>query len=82
VFQFPKQAPSILVPRTSFAGSVSSNEVFVLDKASNTSKLRKVVSGRILGDNVEILDGLKEGETVIISGQINLKDGTPVSVVK
>ncbi|WP_256003736.1 MULTISPECIES: efflux RND transporter periplasmic adaptor subunit [Pedobacter] len=82
VFKFPKQAPTILVPRTSFAGSVSSNEVFVLDKGSNTSKVRKVVSGRILGDNVEILDGLNEGETVIISGQINLKDGTPVSVVK
>lgn len=82
VFKFPKQAPSILIPRTSFVGSVSSNEVFVLDRASNTSKIRKVVSGRILGDNVEILDGLKEGETVIISGQINLTDGTAVTIVK
>ena len=80
VFNFPKQAPSILIPRTSFAGSVSSNQVFVLE--NNTSKLRKVVSGRILGDNVEILDGLKEGETVITSGQINLTEGTPVSIVK
>lgn len=80
VFNFPTQAPSILIPRTSFAGSVSSNQVFVLE--NNTSKLRNVVSGRILGDNVEILDGLKEGETVITSGQINLTEGTPVSIVK
>jgi len=80
IFNFPEQAPSILVPRTSFAGSVSSNQVFVLE--NNTSKIRKVVSGRILGANVEILDGLKEGETVITSGQINLADGTAVSVVK
>ncbi|WP_421941335.1 efflux RND transporter periplasmic adaptor subunit [Pedobacter sp.] len=82
VFNFPQQAPSILVPRTSFVGSVSSNQVFVLDKSNNTSKIRNVVTGRILGDNVEILDGLKEGETVITSGQINLLDGTAVSVVK
>ncbi|WP_293787939.1 efflux RND transporter periplasmic adaptor subunit [uncultured Pedobacter sp.] len=82
VFKFPKQAPSILIPRTSFVGSVSSNQVFVLDKASNTAKTRNVVAGRILGDNVEILDGLKEGETVITSGQINLTEGTPVSIVK
>ncbi len=82
VFNFPKQAPSILVPRTSFVGSVSSNQVFVLDKSNNTSKIRKVVTGRILGDNVEILEGLTEGETVITSGQINLADGTPVSPVK
>ncbi|MDR6786297.1 membrane fusion protein (multidrug efflux system) [Pedobacter africanus] len=82
VFNFPKQAPGILVPRTSFVGSVSSNQVFVLDQASNTAKLRKVIAGRILGDSVEILEGLNEGETVITSGQINLADGTPVSIVK
>lgn len=82
VFAFPKEAPSILIPRTSFVGSVSSNEVYVLDASNNTSKLRKVVSGRILGENVEILNGLTEGETVITSGQINLTEGTKVSIVK
>ncbi|WP_449440252.1 efflux RND transporter periplasmic adaptor subunit [Pedobacter steynii] len=82
VFNFPKQAPGILVPRTAFVGSVSSNQVFVLDKANNTSKIRQVIAGRILGDSVEILDGLNEGETVITSGQINLAEGTPVSIVK
>lgn len=82
LFDFPKQAASILIPRTSFAGSVSSNQVFIFDKASNTAKIRKVVSGRILGETVEILSGLTEGETVITSGQINLIDNTPVSIVK
>jgi membrane fusion protein (multidrug efflux system) len=82
VFKFPKQAPTILVPRTSFVGSVSSNEVYVLNTSKNTAETRKVVSGRILGDNVEILEGLKEGETVITSGQINLTEGTPVAVIK
>jgi multidrug efflux pump subunit AcrA (membrane-fusion protein) len=82
IFRAPKQAPAILIPRTSFVGSVSSNQVFVLDKSNNTSKLRTVVAGRILGENVEILDGLKEGESVITSGQINLTDGTAVSIVK
>lgn len=82
IFNFPDQAPTILIPRGSFAGSVSSNQVYVFDEASKTSKLRKVIAGRILGDSVEILDGLNEGETVITSGQINLADGTPVSIVK
>jgi membrane fusion protein (multidrug efflux system) len=82
IFDFPQQAPSILIPRTSFVGSVNSNQVFMYDKATNTAKIRNVVSGRILGDKVEILSGLNEGETVITSGQINLVDGTPVSIVK
>ena len=82
VFKFPKQAPAILVPRTSFVGSVSSNEVYVLNKEKNTAETRKVVTGRILGESVEILEGLKEGETVITSGQINLTEGTPVTIIK
>jgi len=82
LFKFPKQAPAILVPRTSFVGSVSSNEVYVLNTSKNVAELRKVVSGRILGESVEILEGLKEGETVITSGQINLTEGAPVTVIK
>jgi hypothetical protein len=31
---------------------------------------------------VEIVEGLNEGETVITSGQINLAEGTAVSIVK
>ncbi len=82
VFNFPKQAPSILIPRTSFVGSVSSNQVFLLDKATNTAKIRNVISGRIIGENVEILEGLNEGETVITSGQINLTEGAAVTIVQ
>lgn len=80
IFKFPKQAPSILIPRTSFVGSVSSNQIFVL--VNGKSVTRKVIAGRVLGENVEILDGLKEGETVITSGQINLTEDTEVSIVK
>lgn len=82
LFDFPTQTASILIPRTSFVGSVNSNQVYVYDKSNNTAKIRNVVSGRILGETVEVLSGLNEGETVITSGQINLVDGTPVSIVK
>ncbi|PTS96718.1 efflux transporter periplasmic adaptor subunit [Pedobacter sp. HMWF019] len=80
IFEFPKQAPTITIPRGAFIGSVSSNQIFVLEDGK--AKLRKVIAGRILGDNVEILEGVKEGETAITSGQINLTDGTPVTTVK
>lgn len=76
-FDLPEQQPTIVIPRSAFVGSVSSNEIFVLQNG-NTARLRKVTAGRILGEQVEIIDGLKEGETVITSGQINLVDGTEV----
>jgi len=77
-FEMPKTAPVMLIARTAFAGGVNSNQVFVMEGGS--AKLRKVVAGRIYGDQVEIREGLNEGETVITSGQINLVDGSKVTV--
>ena len=68
------------VPRTAFVGGVGNNQVFVVN--GDTVKLTKVTSGRILGEKVEIIDGLKEGDIVVVSGQINLTDGTKVSVIQ
>lgn len=76
VFDFPDQAAAITVPRSAFVGSISSNKVFVLE--GNKAKERQVIAGRNLGDRVEVIEGLKEGELVITSGQVNLVDGTEV----
>ncbi|MGC4235579.1 MAG: efflux RND transporter periplasmic adaptor subunit [Niabella sp.] len=80
-FVFAQKAPAILIPRTAFVGSVSSNQVFMVD-SSNRASMRNVVAGRILGDKVEVVAGLRAGEKVITSGQINLAEGTPVSIIK
>jgi membrane fusion protein (multidrug efflux system) len=69
-----------IVPRNAFVGSVSSNEVFVVE--NGIAKLKKVTSGRIIGEQVEIVDGLSDGDTVIITGQINLQDGNTVEIIK
>jgi len=80
IFNFGNSTPVIVVPRASFVGSVSSNQLFVME--GNVAKLRNVVAGRVTGDKVEVLQGLKEGEKVIISGQINLSDGSKVDAIK
>ncbi|TDE05928.1 efflux RND transporter periplasmic adaptor subunit [Flavobacterium sandaracinum] len=80
-FTASKQKQSLMVvPRNAFVGSVSSNEIFVIE--NGTAKLKTVTAGRILGDKVEVLNGLSEGETVIVTGQINLQDGSKVDVIK
>lgn len=70
----------MVVPRNAFVGSVSSNEIFVAQ--NGVAKLRKVTAGRILGDQVEIINGLSDGETVITTGQINLQDGNKIEIIK
>ena len=74
------QAQIKSIPRTAFVGSVSSNQVFVIN--NNVATLKKIVAGRIFGDKVEVLDGLNDGDVVVTSGQINLSDNTKVNIVK
>lgn len=69
-----------VVPRSAFVGSVSSNQIFVVK--DSTATMAKVIAGRVFGDQVEILQGLNDGDIVVTSGQINLTDGTRVSIIK
>lgn len=75
-----QKTPIKIVPRTAFVGSVSNNQVFVVK--DSIAKLTKIVSGRIFGEKVEVLEGLNEGDVVVTSGQINLTDGAKVGIVK
>ncbi|HTN44842.1 MAG TPA: efflux RND transporter periplasmic adaptor subunit [Flavipsychrobacter sp.] len=79
-FQLPEQPSMMLIPRSAFYGGVNSNTIFVLENGKAVTK--KVVSGRVMGDKVEIRSGLSVGETVITSGQVNLVDGTAVTIQK
>ncbi len=69
-----------VIPRNAFVGSVSSNQVFVVENGK--AVLKTVTAGRILGDKVEILGGLSDGEQVITTGQINLQNGNTVEIIK
>lgn len=75
-----KQAQLMTIPRNAFVGSVSSNQVFVVE--NEIAILKKITAGRVFGDKVEVLDGLKNNDVVVTSGQINLSDNTKVSIVK
>lgn len=75
-----QQTPLRIIPRNAFVGSVNSNQVFVVK--DSIAKLTKITAGRVFGNKVEVLQGLNDGEIVVVSGQINLTDGTKVSPLK
>ncbi|MBN8782515.1 MAG: efflux RND transporter periplasmic adaptor subunit [Terrimonas ferruginea] len=80
IFTAPARNSAILIPRSAFVGSVNSNQVFIVK--DSVASLRQIVAGRVLGDRVEVLQGLNPGDKVITSGQINLSEGTRISIVK
>lgn len=79
-FKPEHKTTSLMIPRSSFQGGINSNLVFLNENGK--AKLQKVVAGRAYGDQVEIRSGLKDGDEVIVTGQINLVDGKDITVVK
>ncbi|TDE13627.1 efflux RND transporter periplasmic adaptor subunit [Dyadobacter psychrotolerans] len=71
---------ALLIPRSSLVESIRNPYVYVME--NNIAKQRKIEVGRELGDKIEVLSGLKAGETVITTGQINLSEGVTVQAAK
>lgn len=71
---------ALLIPREALVGSSLEPKVYVVE--NNIAKLRKVVVGNEFGKKLEILQGLREGDLIVVEGLINLKDGTSVEIVE
>jgi membrane fusion protein (multidrug efflux system) len=79
---------TITLPRTtitfnSFGSSVyriESNGQDEKGKPKFSAKQSLVSTGDTRGDQVAILTGVKEGETIVTSGQIKLRNGSPVTI--
>jgi len=71
---------TLAIPRTALLGSVKNPQVYTV--VGNIAILHSIVTGRNNGTQIEVLDGLKEGDKVIIGGQINLSDSCKVEIAK
>jgi RND family efflux transporter MFP subunit len=76
-----ERAAALAIPREALVGSVKDAAVFVVENGA-TARLRKIVVGAENAGKLTITSGLNEGETIVVTGQNNLKDGANVSVVK
>lgn len=67
---------TLVIPRSALVGTVKQPQVFVVENGK--AVLKNIQIGASNNDFYEVTEGLKEGETVIISGQVNLENGTLV----
>jgi RND family efflux transporter MFP subunit len=70
----------IVIPRNALVGSIRNPQVFVVENGA--TKLRNLTVGNESGTSVEVLQGLMEGEDVVVSGQNNIEDNTKVTVLR
>jgi multidrug efflux pump subunit AcrA (membrane-fusion protein) len=71
------QRKILSVPQTAIARQGQLVGVFVVDPAG-VALLRFVKTGRTVGDRIEVLSGLNEGEQIVSEGVASLRDGIRV----
>ena len=79
-FEVADTRDALLIEREAIATSLQNPKVYVVK--DQKAYLKEVTIGVVTNDKVEITEGLAAGEKVVRSGQINLKEGTAVSVLK
>lgn len=77
----------LTLPQTAVSYNPFGDTVFVVeeskgkdDKVGLVAQQKFVTTGEARGDQVAILSGIKEGDTVVTAGQIKLRSGFPVIV--
>jgi len=75
-----KHLDTLLVPRIAVVSEKGEQVVFVAE--DGTAVRRLVTVGYQDDDHAEIVDGLVEGEQVVVQGQRSLKDGQPLKILE
>jgi membrane fusion protein (multidrug efflux system) len=78
----------ITLPRTTITFNAFGSTVYRVDTSGQDEKGKPnliakqsfVTTGDARGDQIAILSGVKEGETIVTTGQIKLRNGSPVNV--
>jgi membrane fusion protein, multidrug efflux system len=78
----------ITLPQTAIAYNPYGSTVYLVDEKGKDAKGQPqlvarqtfVTTGATRGDQVAVLSGVKEGETVVTAGQIKLHNGTPLLI--
>ncbi|HNZ11943.1 MAG TPA: efflux RND transporter periplasmic adaptor subunit, partial [Smithellaceae bacterium] len=70
----------VVAPLTALIYNDSTVSLFVVEET--TARSRKVKTGQKYGENIEIIEGLKDQEQIVVVGQNNLSEGVKVHVAR
>ena len=70
----------LFIPREALTESVKNASVYVVE--NNVVRQKKIETGVESAGKIQVVSGLDAGEIVVTSGQINLREGSKVSISK
>ena len=70
--------PRLLIPKDALIPAGYKQMVYIFDKGLARQKIIK--SGVSVGDKIEILNGLQEGQLVVVKGNENLRPNQEIKI--
>ena len=71
---------ALIIPKVALNTDEQQAYVYVVQREKAVKKV--ISTGIFMNDEVEVISGLQEGDTVITGGQINLTNGSNISITK
>ena len=78
LINLPVAAEALYIPRESLLGSITEASVYVAE--NKKAILKKIIVGKGNDKYIKVISGLKEGEEVIVNGQINLSENKAIKI--
>jgi RND family efflux transporter MFP subunit len=72
-------AEGLLIPQAAVTEKAGTKYVFIIE--GNIAKQVEITTGEESANQVEVMEGLSEGQQIVVKGATMLTDGAPVSVV-
>lgn len=73
---------AVLVPNIALVKQTGTNDMYVFVNKDNIAVKTHVKTGRMFDDKIEILDGITEGNEIVVVGQNKLENQTPLEIKK
>lgn len=73
---------AILVPTIALIKQTGTNDMYVFLNKNNIADKVPVKTGRIIDDKTEILEGLNEGDEIVVVGQNKLENKMAITIIK
>jgi RND family efflux transporter MFP subunit len=77
--RIPRQSPALIVPASAIIFNQNGMQVAVVD--DGVAHLRKIAITTDYGSEVEVSDGVKDSDKVILQPPVNLADGDKVQII-
>jgi len=74
------EGKAILVPTIALIKQTGTNDMYLFVNKNNMAIKQAVVTGRLFDDKTEILEGISEGDDIIVTGQNKLKNRTAITI--